>query len=328
MLIISSCPVRISFGSADHSPFAERFGGVALNACIKQRVYTFIRSRNELEEHKYRISYSKTELCNDVDDIQLDLVRASIKRASVHKPVEIIYSADVPVQTGLGTSSAMVLALLRGLLLFNDTAISDDILAEWAYTLEREEVKEQGGFQDSYIGYGGINYLTGQPHKVERRAIPLTPQQTELLEDHLMLIYLGNPANSGRVLQDQLAKLRVDKTLEETLAIKHIVEEIYAIFNSTDFHPSCLIGPMRESWELKKKLSDNMTNDTIENLEKKITSINKNIALRLVGGGGGRGTLMVIADPNYRDEIKNIVAPFKCVDVKIDWDGVKTRRIF
>ena len=77
-MIIASSPVRISLGSADHSPFAERFVGNALNIAINRRVYLFIRERNHMEEHKFRISYSKTELCEDVEEIKLEIGRAHV----------------------------------------------------------------------------------------------------------------------------------------------------------------------------------------------------------------------------------------------------------
>ena len=329
-MIIASSPMRVSLGSADHSPFAEGFVGNALNIAINKRVYLFIRERNNMEEHRFRVSYSTTELCEDVEDIKLGIVREAIKLVGAHKErLEIVYVADTPPQLGLGTSSSMAVALLKGLWMYRHTGVSNEILVEQAYKLERVRLKEQGGFQDQYAAcFGGINYLEGSPGRVERRAIALSNTKANLLKDHILLIYTGNTNRSSDVLEEQIRKLRKGETLDDTIRIKKLVEEMRSILLLPDFHPTDLAGPLREAWELKKQLTTNMSGPRVSFIEQAVLGVNPAAGLRLIGGGGDRGVVMVISDPKYMDRMKEAVAPLKTFGIDFDWDGVTARRIF
>lgn len=322
-MIVSSCPTRISLGSTDHSPFSEKWGGCALNFSIDKKIYIIIRKRNCLEEFRYRISYSKTQLCNEIDEIEHPLVREAVRFSGVSDPLEIIYTADVPAKLGLATSSAMSIALIKGLLHYKNIAVSPEILADYAYTLEREILKEIGGFQDFYACFGGLQYLTGAPKKVIRKALPLTPDKANNLRNHMVLIYTGNQELSYKVLPEQLNNLKRGTTLEETIQLKHLVKEMQALIQMPDFEPMHLVPALKEGWELKKKLSSSMTSPLITEVEQAIGAICGEAGCRLVGSGGGRGFLLVLVPPRYHSKIKQAVYPLKTFDFDFDWDGAK-----
>jgi len=325
-MIISSSPTRLSLGSMDHSPFAERFGGNALNIAINKRIYILIRKRNNIEDFKYRISYSKTELCNDIDEIEHPLVRESIRYVNVKDPIEVVYSSDVPTQLGMGTSSSMTVALLKALYYFNNTAISSELLFDRAYLIERELVKEQGGFQDFSCTWGGLNYLEGSPYKINRIPVVLSMDKLEELKQHILLLYTGKRENSNDVLKEQLKKMKKGQTLEESLRIKSLVSEMYSLFLQPDFHPMHLCPAIKEGWELKKKLSSTMTSELINNVEHVIYGIDSYAGVRLVGSGGGRGLIMVITKPRNHDEIIR-KTKLKSLDFDWDFDGCRVRKV-
>jgi D-glycero-alpha-D-manno-heptose-7-phosphate kinase len=327
-MIVASSPLRLSFGSADHSPFAERFQGNALNFCVSKRVYIMIRQRNDLEETKYRVSYSRTELCNDIEEIELCVMRQAIKMVGIEEPLEIIYSSDCPHQMGLGTSTAMAAALLKGLYLFKDTGITNELLFDHVYKLERDVCGCTGGYQDGAVIWGGFNYLEGYPYNVKRIPVVLPIQTLDIFKKHLLLIYTGNRGDSSKALEDQLALLKCGDTLNETLLLKKLVQEMYATLLLPNFHPLTLVDTMREAWELKKKLSPTMVNSTIEFIEETVRNTDDNSAIRLVGGGAGRGLVLCLAAPESLARIKEAVAPLKVIDVEFDYEGVKARRIF
>lgn len=319
-MIIASCPTRISLGSADHLSFSEQFGGVALNFAIDKRIYVIIRKRNQLEKYKYRISYSKTELCNDIDEIQLNPVRETLKFLNIKFPIEIIYSADVPTRLGLATSSAFILALLKGLYHFLNKKVSTEILIDQAYHIERKLIGQVGGFQDYYIAHGGVNYLTGKPHRVDRKVVVLQPDVIQSLEDHLLMVYTGDQANSDEILQDQLTRLKKGETLEQTLRIKCLVGEMHAMMLSRSFKPLDLAYPMSEQWELKKQLSNNMVSEHVLRIESIIKESCSAAGIRLIGSGG-RGFILALVPADRRSNLIVRLSPYKCSSFKIDWDG-------
>jgi D-glycero-alpha-D-manno-heptose-7-phosphate kinase len=286
-----------------------------------------IRQRNDLEESKYRVSYSKTELCNDVDDIGLCIVKQAIKMVGIKDPLEIIYSSDCPHKLGLGTSTAMVATLLKGLYLYKNTAISSELLFDQVYKLERELCSHAGGFQDGAVVWSGINYLEGHPYNIRRSPVVLSNESLELFKKHMLLIYTGNKGDSSKALQDQLALLKCGETLDETLRIKRLVQEMHAIMIQADFHPLMLLEPMKESWEMKKKLSPTMVNDVVGFIEKMVNDVDSKSAVRLVGGGAGRGLMLCLASPDSLEQIKQMVSPLKTLEVEFDFTGTTARRI-
>jgi D-glycero-alpha-D-manno-heptose-7-phosphate kinase len=324
-MIIASCPTRISFGSLDHSPYSENFGGVALSACIDKRVYILIRERNHLENYKYRISYSKTELCNSVEEIQHPIVREALLMLNIKDPLEIIYLSDVPAQSGLATSSAMTIALLRALYYYKNIGISADMLMYKAYELERVRLKEKGGWQDHISVFGGLNYSVGSPFKVKREPLLLSPERMESLQQHLLLLYVGNAVSSHDILQEQLTNLKKGKTLEESSRIKKLVEEMSILIRRADFNPMYLAPALKEAWEYKKKLSSSITSPDIQKIEDVIKELCPSAGYRLIGAGG-RGLLMVLAEPKDIKCIKE-TATAPVLGFTFDFEGVKVTRI-
>jgi D-glycero-alpha-D-manno-heptose-7-phosphate kinase len=327
-MIISSCPTRISFSSCDHAPFDKNWGGEAINACIDKRVYCILRRRTEMEEHKFRISYSSTELCNSVNDIKNSLIRECLRFTKTTEPMEVIYLSDTPTKLGLATSSSLVLALLKALFYIKNISVSNEILFDYAYMVERELAGNVGGWQDYICCFGGFNYLTGYSKHVTRIPVKIAPDMVEHLESHCMLIYTGVRADSGVVLSGQLDLLKKGTTLNETIGIKKLVSRIHEILSQEQLVPMDLAAAIRESWELKKKLSDTMTTEHISDIESIVYKVCPDAGIRLVGGGGGRGLLLVIAPPGKHSAISNAVAPLISFPVKFDMGGVEVRRLW
>jgi D-glycero-alpha-D-manno-heptose-7-phosphate kinase len=323
IMIIASSPTRISFGSADHTPFAERFNGVALNACIDRRVYAILRKRSSMEQYRFRIAYSRTELCETIADIEHPLIRGALDMLKIDQPLEILYAADVPATLGLATSSALAVALLAGLYYMQGECLDPEGLFEQAYRLEREYVGQPGGFQDYAVAYGGINYMTGFPHNIKRWAVKLCGDGMAELENHLSLVYTGSQGDSATALGEQLKRLNRRELTNETHRLKELVNQMYALMFSPDFKPMGLAPYLNETWELKKTFSAGMSTPHIMELEQKIRQVCPSVGLRLVGSGGGRGLLLVLSPPNSKAAICAAVAPQRCFDVKFDQEGVR-----
>jgi D-glycero-alpha-D-manno-heptose-7-phosphate kinase len=241
--------------------------------------------------------------------------------------LEIIYLSDVPTKLGLATSTSMTVCLLKGLYYYNNVAVAPELLFDKAYKLEREIINHSGGFQDGSVIWGGFNYLTGSPYRVKRTPITLSIEKTKLLKNHILLLYTGNRAESTGVLEEQLTQLKKGKTLEESLKIKSLVEEMHVLLTQPDFHPMHLTHAMKDAWELKKKLSSSMSSPLIDKVEECVLNIEPQAGIRLVGSGGGRGLIMVLAPPEKHPQIEEACG-LKKLDFEFDWDGAKVRRMY
>jgi D-glycero-alpha-D-manno-heptose-7-phosphate kinase len=126
----AKAPLRISFagGGTDVSPYADERGGLVLNATIDKYAYATLRVTNERTITIKSLDYH-TIARFDLDqppvyDGQLDLVKAAIHRlqrlTTSHIPdfgensqgFELFLHTDAPPGSGLGSSSAIVVAII------------------------------------------------------------------------------------------------------------------------------------------------------------------------------------------------------------------------
>ncbi len=113
-MIITKTPLRITFagGGSDMASYYEEHPGTCISATINKYVYVLVKKRFD---NKIYLKYSDNEVVdvNNIDDIQHDFIRETLKFMSVDYGVEIINWADIPTKgTGLGSSSSFLVGLL------------------------------------------------------------------------------------------------------------------------------------------------------------------------------------------------------------------------
>ena len=175
--------------------------------------------------------------------------------------------------------------------------------------------------------FGNFSYLEGKPHEVTRTPITLSLDKAQSLREHMTLIYVDSGVNSGGVLNEQLSKLTKGETLEEAFKLKTIVKELYCMLTSKDFDPIQLIGPINEAWSLKKGLSSAIAPAHILEFESFLKGKYNNIGFRLIGAGG-RGLVLIIADPTTIKRIEQDVGVSRILDFDFDCEGVKVTKLF
>ena len=148
-MIIIRVPFRISLfgGGTDFSSFFNSYGGQVVSFAINKYCYISFRNLPELTEHNIKISYSKIEQCNEINEIEHPLIRTSLNCFKRNK-IEIHYDADLPANSGLGSSSSFAVGLAHGLTIMKKEKTTKRLLAETAIKWEREILKESGGYQD------------------------------------------------------------------------------------------------------------------------------------------------------------------------------------
>ena len=106
-MIISRTPFRISFagGGTDLPSYYLKDDGQVISTTIDKYIYVAVKRQTAIAEHKFRINWSKVEFKNNVDDIEHPIVREALKLMKIDFPLEISTFADIPAQTGLGSSS-------------------------------------------------------------------------------------------------------------------------------------------------------------------------------------------------------------------------------
>ena len=113
-MIIARSPLRVSFcgGGSDIPSFYEKYGGCVISCSIRKYVYVALHP--SFDKQTITLKYSKTEEVTDYDEIEHKYFRIMLKDYDV-KGVEITSMADIPTGTGLGSSSAFTVAVLKAL---------------------------------------------------------------------------------------------------------------------------------------------------------------------------------------------------------------------
>jgi D-glycero-alpha-D-manno-heptose-7-phosphate kinase len=116
-VIITKTPYRISLfgGGTDHPSWYRKHGGEVISFAIDKYCYISTRILPPFFDHKYRIAYSKVETVNDFKKILHPVVREAIRKFSPNLSLEIHHDGDLPARTGIGSSSAFTVGLIKSL---------------------------------------------------------------------------------------------------------------------------------------------------------------------------------------------------------------------
>ena len=307
-LIKSRAPLRISFigGGTDVSPFPETYGGIVINATISKYVHATLRFDKESVKHNDIVRAVMKELHFDIDD---DGFSVDIK-------------SDVASCSGLGGSSAVFVAVIG---LFNEllepsTSMDNYQIAELAYKLERDELKNIGGRQDQYAtAFGGTNMIEfwGDNHV---RLTPLKLKQETILEleDRLVLLDLGARKASGNIIKDQIKNIKKKGIeLAAMLSTKAMVKAMeYMLLEGKIIEFGEMLD---EAWRFKKSFSNMITNPEIDKLYDDLKKVGV-IGGKISGAGGG-GHMFVLCKAFTKDKVEEVakewgaeIVPFKFED--------------
>ena len=323
-MIVSRAPVRFSLGGGgtDLPSYAREHGGFLVAAAVDK--YIFVCAARHFYE-SIRLAYSKMELVKSVDEIEHRIYREALRLAKIDKGIELQSFADVPANSGLGSSSTFTVALMNALHTYNRESVPTKQLADEACHIEIDLLKEPIGKQDQYISaFGGISAITfdrdGSVH-VER--VPVRDEVTEELESNLVIFYSGIERAASTVLSQQATSIaeNKDSAVERMHRIKALGYETKRILlaGTLDEYGELL----DEHWTNKRKLAAKMTDSVIDehyDAAKKAGAIGG----KLMGAGGG-GFFMFYARPSERRRVYEtmVARGLKPLRFRFDFDGAR-----
>jgi D-glycero-alpha-D-manno-heptose-7-phosphate kinase len=291
-VIFSRAPLRISLGGGgtDLPSYYSEHGGFLVAAAIDKYVYMLTHN---VFQRRFRMKYSQLEEVDCVSEIRHPILRESLMRHWNGAPLEIASVADVPAGTGMGSSGAYTVCLLKNLTLARHTSIAPGELAEAACEIEMDVLGEPVGKQDPYVAaHGGICRYTFQlDGHVAVEPLELDPRVLRGLRDQLLLFYTGEARTASRILADQNQRSKAgDPAMTANLdRIKELGHRVCELLEACDLEGYAEL--MHEHWQHKRSRSPGMTDERIDHLYE-ITRSNGAIGGKLVGAGGG-GFLLV-----------------------------------
>ncbi len=293
-VIFSRAPLRISLGGGgtDLPSYYREHGGFLVAGAIDKYIYILMHT---VFQRRYKMKYSETEDVDEIASINHPILRETLLRHWRGNPLEIASVADVPAGTGMGSSGAFTVALLKGLANARRTSITQGALAEAACEIEIDVLNEPCGKQDPYVAaHGGICAYTFEPGGgVTVEPLELTPETLRALRDQLLLFYTGEAREASAVLSDQNERTRTGD--EEMIQNLHRTKDIglhsRELLLSGDLFSYAEL--MHEHWLNKRKRSPGMATGRIDELYT-LARRSGVIGGKLVGAGGG-GFLLVYA---------------------------------
>jgi D-glycero-alpha-D-manno-heptose-7-phosphate kinase len=318
-MIITQTPLRISFagGGTDFADFYSRNEGCVVSSAIDKYIYVVVKERFD---EKIRVGYSRTEMVDDIDEIEHELVRECLRKVGIRKGIEISTMADVPSEgSGLGSSSTVTVGLLNALYAYKGDIKPSEDLAREACEIEIEVLGKPIGKQDQYIAaYGGIRYIRFlQDGNVAVKSVDMDAFKRRQLDENLMLFYTGVTRKASGVLTEQ--KQNIASKMAVLTKMKDQAESVYACFSDSKVNRLGQI--LRAGWEFKKTLATNVSNTQIDELYEK--ALKAGATGGKVAGAGGGGFLLLYCQPAYQHKVRKALVELKELPFRLERDGTK-----
>lgn len=322
-MVISRTPVRISFlgGGTDYPDYYKREKGAVLGTTIDKYLYIAVYYLSDYFDHKIRLAYSKVEHTNQLDEIEHPSIRECLRFMGIKSNIEIHYFADLPARTGLGSSSSFTVGLLNALYAFKGQMVSKERLAEDAIHIEQNCIGERVGSQDQYhAAMGGLNIIRFRRDGIKVYPLIIGPELERELEDSIMMFYTGIQRYAHEVLKEQIEKTREKKNDEYLKALHDMVEEGCDVLTK-DGSIQKFGELMHKSWELKKHLSNAISNEQIDMAYQQAISAGA-WGGKLAGAGGG-GFLALLVPREKQENVRNSLKAIQEVTFRFEKEGSK-----
>jgi len=322
-VIISRTPFRISFfgGGTDYPVWYEEHGGRVISATINKYCFITARYLPPFFKYKHRIRYYKHEETETLDQINHPSVRECAKYLNFEKGLEVVHNADLPAQSGLGSSSTFTVGLLNALHALQNYMPTKRELALEAINIEQNLIGEFVGSQDqTAAAFGGLNKISFNGVKdIDVEPIIIKDDRRAMLQDNLMLFFTGFARTAS-----EIAKKQIETTPEkekELYLMKDICTE--GLKRLTDSKQSLVrFGELlNEQWEVKRSLTDKISNKAIDELYSAGITAGA-IGGKLLGAGGG-GFMLFYVPEEKQERVKEALRSILYVPFRFETTGTK-----
>jgi D-glycero-alpha-D-manno-heptose-7-phosphate kinase len=295
-MIITRTPLRITLGGGgtDLPSYYHQFGGFVLSAAISKYIFITI---NRTFTPDYFLKYSALERVERPEQIEHPIVREVLLSHDIGPSVEIVSMADIPAGTGLGSSGAFTVGLLRAVYAFRRDQVAPGDLADEACAIEIDRLLRPVGKQDQYVAaFGGVKCFDFRPDgQVTVSPLAMSTDTLHDLEEHLLMFFTGYSRDADRVLTEQKALSEAGNA--QMIDNLHFVKELglrsKEALEQGDTEGFATI--MHEHWEHKKKRSTAMSNGSIDRWYQ-VGRDSGALGGKLVGAGAGGFLLFYTRD--------------------------------
>jgi D-glycero-alpha-D-manno-heptose-7-phosphate kinase len=302
-VLIVRAPVRISFagGGTDLPAYCDRFGGMVVSTTINKYFYVFVNVNGadsvQISSSDYRMFFRQERGQPMLWDGDLSLPRAFLHEFGIEGGISLFLASEIPPGTGLGSSSAVAVALAKALSTLSNIRLSEGEIAELASLIEIEKLAMPIGRQDQYASaFGGLNAIRFSPDGVEVEPLDLPPSLQDRLQKRVLLFFTGSSRNAATILSAQQSATERDEheVIESLHVIKGMAERAERLLKAGDLEAFGLL--LHESWEAKKRLARGVSNPQLDRWYE-VARENGATGGKIAGAGGGGFFLLYCEEP-------------------------------
>lgn len=321
-MIITKTPFRMSFfgGGTDMEEFFREYGGAVLSTTFDKYCYVTVRHLPRFFDWKTHVTYSAQEYVTDVDEMKHPAIRNAMKMLDMHE-IRLIYDADLPARSGLGTSSSFAVGMLNAFYALKGKYADKKRLADDAIYLERVLCNEAGGWQDQIAAaYGGMNRIEfNKDGTYDVKPIIIHPDRKKLLNENLLMFFTGFTRFSSEMQEANKAGYNEKKKqLREMYALVGEAESILEDKHSDIDDFGRLLD---KTWRLKRQTGGAITTDSIDAIYEKGIEAGA-LGGKLLGAGGG-GFLVFYVKPENKAAVMEAMKDFLYVPFRFEDGGTQ-----
>ena len=333
-LIRSKSPLRIGLagGGTDVSPYSDIYGGAILNATINLYAQTTLEplpGNKIIIESIDRRDYEELEAAETLPiNGKHDLVKGIYNRivkdySKTPLSFRITTNVDVPVGSGLGTSSSLVISILSAFVHWLKLPLGEYEIAHLAYEIERYDLGMAGGRQDQYAAtFGGVNFMEFYKNdKVIVNPLRIKPEHLFELENNLLLYFTSTTRLSSTIIESQSKNVKSEnkKSLE---AMHQLKEQAIQMKEALLRGRIDTIGEILDfGFQQKKQMAEGISNPLIEEIYEAAQKAGSTGGK--ISGAGGGGFMFFYCPGNTRYKVLEALKGYSgfCRDFQFTTNG-------
>jgi D-glycero-alpha-D-manno-heptose-7-phosphate kinase len=297
--------MRVSFagGGTDLPEYYREHGGLVISTTINKYFYVMATERPDAKIQIISADYQMMQNLDGPDDVLLgdvlSLPKAVIRHYGLKNGVDLFLASEIPPGTGLGSSGAVCVAMVKLFSVLADLDLEEGQLAETAFYISHEVLGQPVGKQDEYAAaFGGLRAYSFVGDEVIVEELEVKPQVREALQRQLLLFQVGSSRASSSILREQ--QRRYSDAIDLFHATKELAQRVRVALEDGDLETFGYL--LDEAWQYKKQFARGVSSDTIDQL---YTLAIENGALGgKVAGAGGGGYLLLFCPSESQPAIR------------------------
>ena len=307
-MLIARAPMRISFGGGgtDLEAYYAKYGGLVISSAINKYFYAVITTDEsddlQVISADYRSLFRHSPYNDLFWDGDLALPKAILHHFGIRRGINLFVASEVPPGTGLGSSSAAAVTMVRAISTLVEQPLTKQQVAELASYIEIGKMGMPIGKQDQYASaFGGLNKITFSSEGVTVEPLHIDLDVRKTLERRLMLFFTGSSRESTSILKHQRKSTqdRDEVVLQALHNIKRVAVDVQSCLERGDLDEFARL--LDYAWQEKRRLAPGLSTGFIDELY--TLALEKGASAGKITGAGGGGFLMLYCHEEAQDNV-------------------------